>query len=279
MDTIIKSLLYINSERNMIIHYCWFGPEQKPDLVLTCLNSWKKYCPEAKFIEWNEQNFDINCCKYVKEAYLHKKWAFVSDYCRYYVLFRFGGIYLDTDVEIIKELKDLPETFVGFESGAKQVASGLIRGAKIEDEICKLMLDSYQNDSFVLENGSLNTKTVCERETEILVEAGLQLENRLQNIHGTVVYPVEYFCPYNFATGELHISPKTYSIHHYASSWLSPLQRETLSVTQKLSRYFPQKTAYYISLVLVSLRYDGVRMTGEKTMKYLKKLLTMRNNL
>lgn len=141
------------------------------------------------------------------------------------------------------------------------------------------MLDSYQNDNFVLENGSLNTKTACERETEILVEAGLQLENRLQNIHGTVVYPVEYFCPYNFATGELHISQKTYSIHHYASSWLSPLQRETLSLTQKLSRYFPQKTAHYISLVLVSLRYDGVRTTGKKTMKYVKKLLTVRNNL
>lgn len=257
----------------MIIHYCWFGPENKTALVLHCINSWKKYCPEATLMEWNETNFDINCCRYVKDAYEQKKWAFVSDFCRYYALFHFGGIYLDTDVEIIRNLQDLPENFIGFESGAKNVASGLIRGAGVHDEICKLMLDSYENDSFVLSNGSLNKKTVCVRETEILVQAGLQLEDRIQNINGTIVYPVEYFCPYNFKTKELNITKKTYSIHHYSSSWLSNRDKERVNLVRKLSQYMPENMAEYLSTLFKTLQYDGLFLTIRKVVMYLSKRL------
>ena len=134
-----------------IIHYCWFGKNPLPDLANKCIATWKKYCPDYKIIGWNETNFDVECCDYVRESYQAKKWAFVSDYCRFWVLYNYGGIYLDTDVELIKSIDNLPDTFVGFENQTT-CNSGLIRGALPNDEICRLMLESYYNDKFIKEN-------------------------------------------------------------------------------------------------------------------------------
>ena len=114
------------------IHYCWFGKNPKSKLILKCIDSWRKCCPDYEIKEWNEENFDINCCDYVREAYEAKKWAFVSDYCRFYVLYNYGGIYLDTDVELLKSLDVLSKNFVGFEN-QNRVNSGLIRGAMTID--------------------------------------------------------------------------------------------------------------------------------------------------
>ena len=140
---------------NKTIHYCWFGKNPKSKLILKCIDSWRKHCPDYEIKEWNEENFDVNCCDYVREAYEAKKWAFVSDYCRFYVLYNYGGIYLDTDVELLKPLDILSEDFVGFEN-QNRVNSGLIRGAVSKDLICKLMLDSYANDHFLKQDGSYN---------------------------------------------------------------------------------------------------------------------------
>lgn len=175
-----------------VIHYCWFGKNPKPDIVLKCIESWKNYCPDYTIVEWNESNFDVNCCNYVSEAYTAKKWAFVSDYCRFYVLYHQGGIYLDTDVELIKALDGLTDCFVGFESN-ERVASGLIRAAQKGDKICQLMLQSYENDCFLCSDGSYNLMTVCERETTILCKLGLKKDNTLQVISGTTIYPVDFF--------------------------------------------------------------------------------------
>ena len=215
------------------IHYCWFGRNKKPKILKKCLASWKKFCPDYEIKEWNEDNFDVNCCAYVKEAYQSKKWAFVSDYCRFYILYNFGGIYLDTDVEIIKSINDLPNTFVGFESKTS-VASGLIRGACKGDKICKMMLDSYEKDKFILEGGKLNTNTVCVRETNILKSLGLVLNNSKQQIGETTIFPSEYFCPQDMVTGKITISNNTYSIHRYQGSWLSKKEKFKLFIRKIL---------------------------------------------
>lgn len=219
------------------IHYCWFGRNPKSSLILKCLKSWKKYCPDCEIIEWNEDNFDVNCCDYVKEAYNAKKWAFVSDYCRFYVLYNFGGVYLDTDVELVKSIDGIGNTFVGFEC-PEQCNSGLIRGAEKGDEICKEMLDSYNKDRFRMEDGSFNLKTVCERETSLLCKYGLERNDKLQIVHGTTVYPTEYFNPTNIDTGKMTLTQNTVSIHHYAASWLDDNERFKYKFKQLLRRFF-----------------------------------------
>ncbi len=224
------------------IHYCWFGGKPLNKLGEKCLASWKKYCPDYEIIEWNESNFDIHCCKYVEEAYNAKKWAFVSDYCRFWVLYNFGGIYMDTDVEVIKPLDDLPNNFVGFEND-DSVASGLIRGALINDSLCELMLESYGKDKFLLDNNELNLKTVCERETGILCEHGLVLNGEKQTILETTVFPVDFFCPINMKNGKLKTTENTYSIHHYSASWVSKKSKFRAKVYRIVNRLFGDRIA------------------------------------
>lgn len=218
-----------------IIHYCWFGRNEKSKLIKKCIASWKKFAPDYEIIEWNEDNFDVNCCDYIREAYEAKKWAFVSDYCRFWVLYNYGGIYLDTDVEIIKSIDDLPNTFVGFESQTT-CNSGLIRGALPNDEICRLMLESYHEDKFIKENGEFNLKTVCERETEIFEVFGLRRNDTLQRINDTTIFPKEYFCGKNLETRKLELTDNTYTIHHYAGSWLTPWQKFKIFVRRIIGK-------------------------------------------
>lgn len=262
----------------MKIHYCWFGSSPKGAKIISCIQSWKKFHPEAEIIEWNENNFDVSICDYVQEAYSRKKYAFVSDYCRYYVLYHFGGIYLDTDVELIKSLSDLPEAFVGFETGGRFVASGLIRAAPKNDRICKELLDSFHSDSFVLSDGNLNLETVCLRETKILSRYGLVPNNKFQIICNTHVFPSDFFCPYDNSCNELNITSNTYSIHHYLGSWLNESQRAKISHTQKQKKEAKELSRkLHIPLILcsfyVSLKHDGVVMTYRKVSEYLGKKL------
>ena len=136
-----------------IIHYCWFGGKSLPDEAKEYIESWKKYCPDTEIVEWNESNFDINCCQYVKEAFDAKKWAFVSDYARFYVLYKYGGMYFDTDVEMIKPIDDIVSNgaFMGIEAGRKVfVAPGLGIGAEAGNEIFREILDYYENQTFYL---------------------------------------------------------------------------------------------------------------------------------
>lgn len=260
----------------MIIHYCWFGNSEKNALILRCIDSWRHFCPEAQIIEWNESNFDVNICSYVREAYEQKKWSFVSDYCRYYVLYHHGGIYLDTDVELIKGLQDLPETFAAFEVGGQLVASGLIRGAKKGDGICRLMCSLYEQERFSMNRGHFNLQTVCERETSIFLRKGLDLhKNReIQNVDGTVIYPEDYFCPFDYLTGKLNRTVNTYSIHHYMGSWITPKDREIILLTRKLSLITSRKLANYIAIVIKTMEYDGVSVTFKKVYKKIREILT-----
>lgn len=231
------------------IHYCWFGKNPKPSLIKKCIESWRRMCPDYEIKEWNEDNFDVNCCEYVQEAYREKKWAFVSDYCRFFVLYQYGGVYLDTDVELLKSLDGLGDAFVGFEN-ADHCNSGLVRAAKPGDQICKAMLESYHGEHFRRKDGTLNLKTVCTRETDILCQYGLVRNNTLQNICDTIVYPTEYFNPIDFETGKIYPTKNTISVHHYAASWVSKNERMRGKMAKWLYRVFGKDTADKIRKLL-----------------------------
>lgn len=207
-----------------VIHYCWFGKNKLPESALKCIDSWKKYCPDYKIKEWNEDNFDINSSCYVREAYEAKKWAFVTDYVRLYALYKEGGIYMDTDVEVIKPLDDFLDlkAFTGFETKTS-VPTGIMASEQ-GLSIFKELLDDYEDRHFIDENGHINLTTNVVMITQALKRYGLKLNNQLQTIQDITLFPKAFFCPKSYETGKILISTNTYTIHHFAGSWLSPLQ-------------------------------------------------------
>lgn len=206
-----------------IIHYCWFGKGELPELARKCISSWKEYMPECEIKEWNEDNFDVNMIQYTKDAYKNKKYAFVSDYARFYILQKHGGIYMDVDVELIKPLNDLlndNEVILGFERIGK-VNPGLICASKRNTEFLNNMVEKYKELKFVNSDGSLNLTTIVKYTSDYLKTKGLKNENEKQLVTGVTIYPIDYFCPIDMVTNELIITENTYSIHHFASSWIS----------------------------------------------------------
>jgi hypothetical protein len=248
---------------NMIpkkIHYCWFGGKPLNPLGQKCLQSWKKYFPDYEIIEWNESNFDINCCQYVKEAYEAKKWAFVTDYVRHKILYEQGGIYFDTDVEVIKPFDEILArgSFLGCENppldvnlkkelpqGSIKVASGLGCAAVPGLDFYREILEDYENSSFLNEDGSVNLYTVVSRTTDLLRKYGLKDTDEIQEVAGITIYPAEYFCPINMDTGELIITENTYSIHRYAASWESKKNVIRGKIYRFINRYFGTNVAKF----------------------------------
>lgn len=209
-----------------VIHYCWFGGNPLPPLAEKCIASWKRFLPDYEIKEWNEQNFDVNIIPYTAEAYQAKKYAFVSDYARFWILYHYGGVYFDTDVEVIKPMDGIIANgaFMGCEQDSKPgieltVAPGLGLAVESKHEIYKAILEEYDSFHFINEDGSNNDKTVVEYVTEILKKHGLRNSPGIQNINGINVYPSEYFCPRNTVTKRMHITNNTYTIHHYMASW------------------------------------------------------------
>jgi hypothetical protein len=205
-----------------VIHYCWFGGKELPESAKKCIMSWKTYFVGYEIIEWNESNYDVNKIIFTKEAYEVKKYAFVSDYARFDILYNLGGIYFDTDVEVIKPFGDIVQNgaFMGFES-IGGVAVGLGMGSIAGNNIFRDVLNYYKKQHFILQKGRYNTRTVVSIVTEIMRKYGLRDEDRIQYIEGIKIYPIEYFCPKSFETGKTEITKNTVSIHHYDGSWVS----------------------------------------------------------
>lgn len=216
-----------------VIHYCWFGRGQMPKLALKCIESWKKYCPDYEIKEWNEDNFDVNAIPYTREAYEARKFAFVSDYARFWILYRYGGLYFDTDVEVIRPFDDIVARgpFMGCEQNASpgatlpSVAPGLGLGVNPGLGLYREILDLYAGLHFRNADGTLNLKTVVQYTTELLCQHGLQNKPEIQEVAGVWVYPKEYFNPTDMSNFKVCISKNTYSIHHYAGSWLPQSKR------------------------------------------------------
>lgn len=206
-----------------IIHYCWFGGNPKSAKIEQCIASWRQYFPDWEFIEWNETNFDVSCNLYVRQAYATKKWAFVSDYCRFWALEKYGGLYFDTDVEVIRSFDDLldNEGFAGFETET-QVAPGLVLYTREPNHpVIRKTREWYDQARFLDDNGERIRINVCGIFSNILSEYAFVPNGQLQTCGGITLYPKDYFCPFDDATGLLHKTENTYSIHWYDKSWMS----------------------------------------------------------
>ena len=230
-----------------IIHYCWFGRNPLPKLAQKCIASWKKYCPDYKIIEWNEDNFDINCCDYTKEAYEAQKWAFVTDYVRLYVLVKHGGIYMDTDVELIRPIDSFLScnAFSGFESSG-QIPTGIM-AAEQNQLLFRELLHEYDDIHFRNEDGSLNMTTNVQRITNTCLKYGLVLNNSKQTIQGFTFFPMDYFCTKDAVTRKLNITPNSVAIHHFDGSWMQP--------DRKLVKTITDLFGYRITKVLIKIKH------------------------
>ena len=209
-----------------IIHYCWFGPNEIPQMEQKCIRSWTEKMPNYKIMFWSEDTFDVNSIPFTKQAYEHKKYAFVSDYVRMYALYNYGGIYFDTDVEVVKELSPFmeDEEFIGFENKT-MVGTGII-GAQKETKLFKEMLEHYEEYEFVDENGNIDTTTNVQVLTKILESKGFEKENKEQMVDGIHIYERDIFCPKKMDDGTFRTTDRTVTIHRFAASWLTERERK-----------------------------------------------------
>lgn len=250
-----------------IIHYCWFGPGQISDKDKACLESWKKFCPDYEIKLWNEDNYDVNKNQYMSDAYREKKWSFVSDYARLDVVYQYGGVYLDTDVELIQNIDDLMDNvmYCGFEND-EYVAFGLGFGAEKGHPIIKEIMDVYETLSFYNPNGSLNLEPCPIYQSTVLKKHGIRMDNTMQNIDGVLVLPSEYFCPINDGTGEMTITDNTRSIHHFSWSWAGKSERMWGKISRWTNRHLGRKASMVICLphrFRQKIQRMGVRKTIE----------------
>lgn len=259
-----------------IIHYCWFGGKPLPRLASKCILSWKKYLPDYEIKEWNETNFDVNAIPFTAEAYKAKKYAFVSDYVRFYVLYKYGGLYFDTDVEIINSMNDIIANgpFMGCEKNGNStqiasVAPGLGLGAVPLMPIYKEILDEYEKRAFTNSKGTDLFDTVVTFTTSILKKYGLSEVNTITTVAGINLYPVDYFCPKREENGHfvLKITNNTVSIHHYDASWIPLYQRYLIRAKVIIGNVIGFERLYYFLNIsgLMKIRHFLMNNSDEKS--------------
>lgn len=233
------------------IHYCWFGGSEIPDEYKKNIESWKKYCPDYEIIRWDETNYDIRKNNYISQAYDCRKWAFVSDYARVDILYREGGIYFDTDVEVIRSFDEFLRwnMFCGFES-SKFVSWGIGFGSVAGEKILKEVLDVYERMQFLQEDGTYNMTTCPIIQSDIMKQNGFRMDGSFQMKNGISIYPQEYFAPINFIRGFGKVTDHTHSIHHYSASWTNAeqmhyrlkLEKKIAAVHARNQRYLSPKS-------------------------------------
>ncbi len=232
-----KLFLRMEMEKQIpkIIHYCWFGGNPLPQLAHKCIASWRKYLPEYEIKEWNETNFNVFQVPYIAEAYRLRAYAHVSDYARFWILYHYGGIYFDTDVELIRPIDDLIErgSFAGFEchegthydNPNGDMNPGLGMAVFKGHPFVQQMVDYYDHHHFVKWNGK-NTGNITYQTTKFLDYNNKKtLQGGIVSVSGLFIYPIDFFCPLNYYTGEMHITENTRTIHHYLASWVKKRNR------------------------------------------------------
>ena len=248
-----------------ILHYCWFGGKPKPPLAEKCIRSWRKFCPDFEIREWNESNFDLEQVPaYVRQAYEAGRWAFVSDYVRLRALTEVGGVYLDTDVEIVRPLDPFlkHEAFAGFEH-LERVQTGVLacrKGFPLFQEF----LAYYDTAVFRRPDGSMDTTTNVEILTGICRKKGLVFNDTFQVVDGLAVYPREVFCPVDYDTMKLKKTRKTVTIHWFSGSWQT---QEDLRILEEERRWKRQEQRSNLRVAI------GSRLFGESGYEKLKTLL------
>lgn len=247
------------------IHYCWFGRKPLPDKARHCIASWRKYLPDYEIIEWNEDNFDINVIPYTADAYAVGKYAFVSDYARFYVLYKQGGIYFDTDVEVIRPMDDVIEAgpFMGFElnPNAKSqqypcgaVAAGLGLGAIAGMPLYKDILDYYSTAEFTT---GIKSVTVVYHVSQLLRKQGLQCVQGIQQVAGVTIYPADWFNPLDDGTGRINKTENTRTIHWYSKTWMDARIRRRIPFSRFVHRIIGTSVTHPIKMILQ-------KITGKK---------------
>ena len=248
-----------------IIHYCWFGRNPKPKLAEKCIKSWKKFCPDYEILEWNEDNFDVTTApRYVQQAYEAKRWAFVSDYVRLRALVEQGGVYMDTDVEVVKPLDGFlkHQAFAGFEH-ITRVQTGLLACEK-GFPLFRDFMDYYQDASFLNPDGTPNITTNVEILTDLCRKRGLVFNDKFQVVEGLAIYPREVFCPVDYDTEKLNRTRKTVTIHWFSGSWHT---EEELQVLREEKRQLEREKRSNLRVAI------GHRILGEKGYEKLKALI------
>ena len=234
-----------------IIHYCWFGRGEMPELVQNCIASWHTHMPNWEYRLWTEDNFDIaSTPAYVQEAYAVKKYAFVSDYVRLWALEREGGLYMDTDVEVLRSFEPLMNdtAFIGLEESLTLLPGTCVMACEAHCQWVKDMLATYENVHFVREDGTMDMTTNVQRLGKRMVQGGLLHERKEQYLSqwGLRVYTHDYFSPIT-STRVMRKSKNTYCIHRFAGSWVDGkkggvhdwwIVREIINLLVHLKRFF-----------------------------------------
>lgn len=241
-----------------VIHYFWLSDEEMPEIITKCIQSWKRIMPDYTIKCWNHENFDVNICQYTREAFQAKKYAFVSDYVRLYVLYYEGGIYLDTDVEVFKRFDDLlnDKAFLGFENN--HTIATCIFGSERGNPLFKKFLDYYTGRKFILPNGQYDLTPNPVFITNIMRQNGAIIDGRKQRIDDMVIYPQEYFCPYDRATEQMSITERTYAVHHFNGAWISMEKREIIAKRKQIIKKYG-KLAGYVYYGIGVIRQSGVK--------------------
>ncbi len=226
-----------------IIHYCWFGGKPLPKSAIKCINSWKKFFPDYEIREWNESNFDVNMIPYTQEAYVAKKYAFVSDYARFWVLHEYGGIYFDTDVEVIRPMTDILQkgAYFGMENYSS-INPGLGMSAPLEHAFTNWYINYFRGKHFIPEQPSM-IPVISKKFSEIGCTYSDSMQELFFDGWPITIYPPRYFNPKSFTTGKISIVDDTRTIHHYDMSWFDTNRYIYQKLIQFYSRFINVKRA------------------------------------
>jgi hypothetical protein len=243
-----------------------------------CIASWKKYCPDYEIIEWNEDNFDVNSYAYTRESYDAKKWAFVSDVVRLYALVNYGGVYMDTDVEVIRPLDDLLRlgAVSGFES-ERNIPTGLMACEKGHPAFSEFLRE-YNGLHFIRDDGTYDITTNVKRITNTCLHYGFRQDNTEQELrNGLHILPKEYLCPKDFASGRVMLTGNTYTIHHFDGSWLPEEVRYRNKTAHILLEFhIPLRISIKIAQFIAAIKFHDVMFALKKSANWLLKKLYIR---
>lgn len=261
-----------------VIHYCWFGRGPIPARDQKCIESWKKFCPDYTIIQWNEDNYDISKNPYMKEAYDSQRWGFVVDYARMDIVYQHGGIYLDTDVELLRSLDVLlnAPAFVAMERGSNCVALGLGFGAEKECPLLSELCGHYQTLSFYGGDGNPSLKPNPVIITDYLRQfKGFCAEpKKVQFIDQVMVLPADYLCPMDYSSGKIEITENTYAIHHYHASWKTEEELKNMDEYRKTTQIFGKKLGEIVFGIYSCIKAEGLGCyLWNRIRKYIRKII------
>ncbi len=264
-----------------VIHYCWFGGKPLPELAQKCIASWRRFCPDYEIKRWDETNYDVRKNAFMAKACQQKKWGFVPDYARLDIIHNYGGIYLDTDVEMIKPFDDFLQypAFCGFES-EYFINFGLGFGAEKGNPVIKTCMQPYETLDFEIHEAILRPVHTLKEiqsmpkeefvpsprvQTQSLVENyHLKQNNTRQSLDGIEVFPTSYFCPMDPFLQKATLCSATHSIHHFEASWWTEEMKYERVWYQRLYRFLPKKAAFRMAHWFGVIKFRGIRYIYQK---------------